>query len=157
MEAAPIASVSFKQFLNCLTLSIEDHSSNLAHGQYYNCNSSRSTISKVHRPITLSFSLTSLPPDFRHANELVCQAAVESIVRERFGSKCFRVFRLLLMKKMMEQKQVADLAMIPGKEAKEMLYTLLAENFITLQVSLTVIIVTLPCRIFHCHTYIVCG
>ena len=70
---------------------------------------------------------------------------------------CFRVFRLLLMKEMMEQKQVADLAMIPSKEVKEMLYTLLAENFITLQVSLAVIIVTLPCRIFHSHTYIVCG
>ena len=55
-------------------------------------------------------------------------------MRERFGSKCFRVFRLLLLKKVLEQKQVADMAMIPSKEAKEMLYSLMAESFVTLQV-----------------------
>ena len=75
-----------------------------------------------------------LPPGYRHASELICKAAVESIIKERFGSKCFRVFRLLLMKRLLEQKQVADMAMIPSKEAKELLYTLLAENYITLQV-----------------------
>lgn len=55
-------------------------------------------------------------------------------MRERFGSKAFRVFRLLLMKKMLEQKQVSDMAMIPAKEAKEILYTLLTEGFVSLQV-----------------------
>ena len=55
-------------------------------------------------------------------------------MRERFGSKCLRVFRLLLMKKVLEQKQVVDMAMIPSKEARELLYSLLAENFISLQV-----------------------
>ena len=44
------------------------------------------------------------------------------------------MFRLLLLKRLLEQKQVADMAMIPSKEAKELLYTLLAENYITLQV-----------------------
>ena len=42
--------------------------------------------------------LSIYPPDFRHTGELLCQATVESIVRERFGSKCFRIFRLLLLK-----------------------------------------------------------
>ena len=128
-------------------------------------------------------------------------------MRERFGSKCFRIFRLLLLKyvgtvtppllfklvkfpgfvasstevvelvlrvyvdrgvearksifssfslpppshsspssllplsslpssprRLLEQHQVAEMAMIPSKEAKEMLYSLLAENFVTLQV-----------------------
>jgi DNA-directed RNA polymerase III subunit RPC3 len=58
---------------------------------------------------------------------------VEGIVRERFGSKCLRVFRLLLVKRVLEQKQVVDMAMIPSKEARELLYSLLAENFISLQ------------------------
>ena len=39
------------------------------------------------------------------------------------------------MKKVLEQKQVVDMAMIPSKEARELLYSLLAENFISLQVS----------------------
>ena len=73
--------------------------------------------------------------DFKKCSEELCQATIECVVRERFGSKALRVFRLLLIKKMLDQKQVADLAMIPSKEAKELLYTLLAENFVTLQVN----------------------
>ncbi|NXY82470.1 RPC3 polymerase, partial [Alcedo cyanopectus] len=50
-----------------------------------------------------------------------------------FGSRCARIFRLLLRKKHLEQKQVEDFAMIPAKEAKEMLYKLLSENLVSLQ------------------------
>lgn len=53
----------------------------------------------------------------------------------RFGSRCARIFRLLLRKKHLEQKQVEDFAMIPAKEAKDMLYKMLSENFVSLQVS----------------------
>ncbi|XP_039575039.1 DNA-directed RNA polymerase III subunit RPC3 [Passer montanus] len=60
-------------------------------------------------------------------------ATLESIVEERFGSRCARIFRLLLRKKHLEQKQVEDFAMIPAKEAKDMLYRLLSENLVTLQ------------------------
>ncbi|XP_041373879.1 DNA-directed RNA polymerase III subunit RPC3-like isoform X2 [Gigantopelta aegis] len=69
----------------------------------------------------------------------LCTAHVESVVQERFGSKCLRIFRVLLLKKQIEQKQIEDYAMIPAKEAKEMLYSLLEENFITFtEVSKTV-------------------
>ncbi|XP_041259968.1 DNA-directed RNA polymerase III subunit RPC3 isoform X2 [Onychostruthus taczanowskii] len=60
-------------------------------------------------------------------------ATLESIVEERFGSRCARIFRLLLRKKHLEQKQVEDFAMIPAKEAKDMLYRMLSENLVTLQ------------------------
>ncbi|NXG60428.1 RPC3 polymerase, partial [Hemiprocne comata] len=50
-----------------------------------------------------------------------------------FGSRCARIFRLLLRKKHLEQKQVEDFAMIPAKEAKDMLYKMLSENFVALQ------------------------
>lgn len=53
----------------------------------------------------------------------------------RFGSRCARIFRLVLQKKYLEQKQVEDFAMIPAKEAKDMLYKMLSENFILLQVT----------------------
>ncbi|NWU73053.1 RPC3 polymerase, partial [Pterocles burchelli] len=54
-------------------------------------------------------------------------------VFQLFGSRCARIFRLLLRKKHLEQKQVEDFAMIPAKEAKDMLYKMLSENFVSLQ------------------------
>ena len=54
----------------------------------------------------------------------------------RFGSRSARIFRLLLRKRHLEQKQVEDFAMIPAKEAKDMLYTLMSENLVLLQVHL---------------------
>ncbi|KAG2462672.1 RPC3 polymerase, partial [Polypterus senegalus] len=51
----------------------------------------------------------------------------------RFGSRSARIFRLLLRKRHLEQKQVEDFAMIPAKEAKDMLYTMLSENLVSLQ------------------------
>ncbi|XP_072625532.1 DNA-directed RNA polymerase III subunit RPC3 isoform X3 [Canis lupus baileyi] len=60
-------------------------------------------------------------------------ATLESVVQERFGSRCARIFRLVLQKKHLEQKQVEDFAMIPAKEAKDMLYKMLSGNFISLQ------------------------
>ncbi|KAM6910643.1 DNA-directed RNA polymerase III subunit RPC3 [Xenentodon cancila] len=63
----------------------------------------------------------------------LARATLESAVQERFGSRSARIFRLLLRKRHLEQKQVEDFAMIPAKEAKEMLYTLLSQNLVQLQ------------------------
>ncbi|NP_001086474.1 polymerase (RNA) III (DNA directed) polypeptide C (62kD) S homeolog isoform X1 [Xenopus laevis] len=60
-------------------------------------------------------------------------ATLESLVQERFGSRSARIFRLLLRKRHLEQKQVEDLAMVPAKEAKEMLYKMLSQNLVSLQ------------------------
>uniref|UniRef100_A0A8C6YGH3 DNA-directed RNA polymerase III subunit RPC3 n=1 Tax=Naja naja TaxID=35670 RepID=A0A8C6YGH3_NAJNA len=51
----------------------------------------------------------------------------------RFGSRCARIFRLLLRKRHLEQKQIEDFAMIPAKEAKEMMYKMLSANIVALQ------------------------
>ncbi|VDI64036.1 plexin A [Mytilus galloprovincialis] len=48
-----------------------------------------------------------------------------------FGSKCLRIFRVLLLKKHVEQKQIEDFAMISAKEAKELLYNMFSQKFIT--------------------------
>jgi hypothetical protein len=40
---------------------------------------------------------------------------VESVVQEKFGPLGLRIFRLLIMKKQLEQKQVGDMAMVPLK------------------------------------------
>ncbi|MBN3324675.1 RPC3 polymerase, partial [Atractosteus spatula] len=65
----------------------------------------------------------------------LARATLESAVQERFGSRSARIFRLLLRKRHLEQKQVEDFAMIPAKEAKEMMYRMLSENLVQLQVS----------------------
>ncbi|NXN82844.1 RPC3 polymerase, partial [Bombycilla garrulus] len=57
----------------------------------------------------------------------------ETLPSSGFGSRCARIFRLLLRKKHLEQKQVEDFAMIPAKEAKDMLYRMLSENLVSLQ------------------------
>ncbi|TMS11192.1 DNA-directed RNA polymerase III subunit RPC3 [Larimichthys crocea] len=54
-------------------------------------------------------------------------------ILDQFGSRSARIFRLLLRKRHLEQKQVEDFAMVPAKEAKDMLYTLLSENLVQLQ------------------------
>uniref|UniRef100_A0A3P9PU32 DNA-directed RNA polymerase III subunit RPC3 n=1 Tax=Poecilia reticulata TaxID=8081 RepID=A0A3P9PU32_POERE len=80
--------------------------------------------------------LTLLVDDPVHLHRALANLArntVESIVQERFGSRSARIFRLLLRKRHLEQKQVEDFAMIPAKEAKDMLYTLLSHNLVQLQ------------------------
>lgn len=65
--------------------------------------------------------------------EALCEANVLSYIQERYGSKCCRIFRLLMLKKHMEQKQVEDFAMIPSKEAKELLYQMWSEHILVMQ------------------------
>ncbi|KAK3585327.1 hypothetical protein CHS0354_040276 [Potamilus streckersoni] len=62
----------------------------------------------------------------------LCKAHVESVVQERFGSKSLRIFRVLLQRKHLEQKQIEDLAMVPAKEAKEILYRMFAQRFVSI-------------------------
>ncbi|EIE21445.1 hypothetical protein COCSUDRAFT_43175 [Coccomyxa subellipsoidea C-169] len=61
------------------------------------------------------------------------QQHIEALVRERFPPIGMRVFRLLCAKKQLEQKQVADYAMVPVRDARELLYRMLRAGFLTLQ------------------------
>ncbi|KAG8146504.1 hypothetical protein E2320_013659 [Naja naja] len=105
------------------------------------------------------FSLTFFPTDLHKGLASLATATLESIVQEstgkngfmnfslpcsehallhfppgyRFGSRCARIFRLLLRKRHLEQKQIEDFAMIPAKEAKEMMYKMLSANIVALQ------------------------
>lgn len=63
------------------------------------------------------------------------QRTVESIVHHKFGSNSARIFRLLMAKKQLEQKQIASFAMVPIKETRERLYKMLEHNYVQLQVS----------------------
>ncbi|XP_022189046.2 DNA-directed RNA polymerase III subunit RPC3 [Nilaparvata lugens] len=59
--------------------------------------------------------------------------AIENVVEQRFGMKAARIFRLVKTKKFVEQEQIQQLAMISDKEAKQITYKLLQENFLQMQ------------------------
>lgn len=71
--------------------------------------------------------------NIQKALQKLSEAIAVSVVQDKYGSKCCRIFRLLLMKKYLEQKQIEELSMIPSKDAKEYTYKMLQENFITVQ------------------------
>lgn len=58
---------------------------------------------------------------------------VDAVVRERFGEPACRIFRLVLLKRQLEQKQIADEAMLPVKDTRELLYKLFKVEFVQLQ------------------------
>ncbi|CAI9717057.1 DNA-directed RNA polymerase III subunit RPC3-like [Octopus vulgaris] len=60
----------------------------------------------------------------------LCKSHIESVVQERFGSKSLRIFRILLLKQHLEQKQIEEYAMIPAKEVKEIMYNMFADGFL---------------------------
>lgn len=58
---------------------------------------------------------------------------MESIILEKLGTYCLRIFRILRDKKLMEQKQVSEYAMIPIKETRDALYKMLKAGFVKIQ------------------------
>lgn len=56
-------------------------------------------------------------------------ACIENVITERFGSKASRIFRVIKMKKFIEQEEIQKEAMIPAKEAKLLAYNLFQEQF----------------------------
>eukprot|EP00898_Chlorokybus_atmophyticus_P007903 jgi/Chlat1/8113/Chrsp75S07579 len=58
---------------------------------------------------------------------------VEAVVRGRFGTPACRIYRLLVRRRLLEQKQIAEMSMLPVKDARELLYRLLRERYLSLQ------------------------
>ena len=53
--------------------------------------------------------------------------------RQQFGQPGLRVYRLLVTLRQLEQKQVAERAMVPTKDTRELLYRMLKAGTISLQ------------------------
>lgn len=60
-------------------------------------------------------------------------AALEDALRARHGGGGARVFRLLAERKQLEAKAVAEAAMLPAKEGRALLYTLLRDGAVAVQ------------------------
>ena len=58
---------------------------------------------------------------------------IESFIRARFGLPSARIFKILLSKRMYEERQIAKVAMITSKEVRERLYALLKIGLVHLQ------------------------
>ncbi|KAJ1525724.1 hypothetical protein ONE63_008932 [Megalurothrips usitatus] len=71
--------------------------------------------------------------NMRKSFEALAWNCVENIIVERFGSKAARIFRLVKDRKFIEQEKIQQIAMIPAREAKQLTYRLLQENFLQIQ------------------------
>ena len=62
--------------------------------------------------------------------KLVQSSRIEAAVEQKFGSVAKRIFRLLTKQKSLEEKDIADKAMILLKDARKILYTLFRANYL---------------------------
>lgn len=68
--------------------------------------------------------------DVGNSIDLLVKEHLSSIITTRFGPKCCRVFRILLLKGPLLLKQVEDMIMLPARDVREYSYMLIKEGFI---------------------------
>ncbi|KAL7747880.1 RNA polymerase III subunit C82 [Sorochytrium milnesiophthora] len=71
--------------------------------------------------------------NFAECVRVMQMRAVESIIRERFGTHSARIFRLIVQKGKLEEKQVSKIAMLGTKDARQRCYELQHAGFLDLQ------------------------
>jgi len=57
---------------------------------------------------------------------------LESVISHKFGAHSLRIYRMLTIHKMLEQKQVAELGMLNARETRERLFCMYAAGVLTL-------------------------
>lgn len=60
------------------------------------------------------------------------QKHVEAVIKTRLGAQALRIFRVLI-RNQLEQKQVAELSMVPVKDTRDILYKLLKFGYVQMQ------------------------
>ncbi|XP_055587362.1 DNA-directed RNA polymerase III subunit RPC3 [Uranotaenia lowii] len=65
--------------------------------------------------------------------EQLTWSCIDNVITEKYGSKAARIFRVIRLKKYIEQEDIQKEAMVPAKEAKQLTYKLLEENFLQIQ------------------------
>eukprot|EP01119_Soliformovum_irregulare_P022018 TRINITY_DN7440_c0_g1_i1.p1 TRINITY_DN7440_c0_g1~~TRINITY_DN7440_c0_g1_i1.p1 ORF type:complete len:483 (-),score=148.68 TRINITY_DN7440_c0_g1_i1:14-1327(-) len=60
------------------------------------------------------------------------QRLIESVIAQKFGGKAARLWKIILEKKLIEQKQIAQIAMVSFPETCENLYRLLQQKYVSL-------------------------
>lgn len=70
----------------------------------------------------------------RASFEQLAWCCIENVVQEKFGAKALRIFRVIRLKKYIEQDEIQKEVMVPSKEAKHVTYKLISEKFIQMAV-----------------------
>jgi len=65
--------------------------------------------------------------------EVLRQKMVESVVHDKFGPHAMRIFRVILLKRHLEQKSISELALVPLREVCTSVYEMLQAGYIRLQ------------------------
>jgi DNA-directed RNA polymerase III subunit RPC3 len=68
-----------------------------------------------------------------YLNNTISQKLTENIIENRFGVKSSRIFRILKSKNYLEQKQIAQIALLEIQEARKLLYLLMAGEMVHIQ------------------------
>lgn len=71
--------------------------------------------------------------DLNRAFEELTLCWFGQVITERFGSKASRIFRIIYMRKFIEQEELQKEAMIPAREAKLLSYYLFQDQFIQIK------------------------
>lgn len=71
--------------------------------------------------------------EMENSFEELALACIENVITERFGSKASRIFRVIRLKRYIEQEELQKEAMIPAKEAKFLSYNLFQEQFLQIK------------------------
>lgn len=74
--------------------------------------------------------LSSFVVEIRKMSQLLKQRAVEQLILKRHGTPGLRIFRLLVDKGSVEQRQLLELAMLPGTTARERLYAMFKDGYV---------------------------
>uniref|UniRef100_A0A6M2DHK0 DNA-directed RNA polymerase III subunit RPC3 n=1 Tax=Xenopsylla cheopis TaxID=163159 RepID=A0A6M2DHK0_XENCH len=68
------------------------------------------------------------------AMEQLVWSAIENFITQKFSSRSARIFRVVRIHKFIEQELIQKRAMIPDKEAKQLTYELVENNFLKIKV-----------------------
>ncbi|EME29539.1 DNA-directed RNA polymerase III subunit C3 [Galdieria sulphuraria] len=74
--------------------------------------------------------ISSFVVEIRMMRQLLKQRATEHLILKRHGTSGLRVYRLLLDKGALEQRQLLEFAMLPGTTAREKLYAMFRDGYV---------------------------
>ncbi|EGG22439.1 RNA polymerase III subunit [Cavenderia fasciculata] len=88
-------------------------------------------ITKQARSSTLETGIYNI--NISDVAKVVNQKMLESIIKQKYGDGGLRLFKLLMIKKFLDAKQIAEMAMIPLKECKVLLFKMMERGVVKLQ------------------------
>ena len=78
-------------------------------------------------------NLTPLFMTISETDKVSIQNVIESVVHQRFGLLAKRIFRLLFVNRRLDQKEISEMAMLPIKQTREILYKLFKSEYVKIQ------------------------